>query len=341
MINELKKLCSLNAASGRENEVRDYIIKEITPYADYKTDPLGNIIAFKKGKFSAKKKVMLSAHMDEVALIITYIDNSGFLKFTTVGGIDTQVLAGKRVSVNGHIGVTGVKPIHLLKGKEKESYPEIGDLYIDIGATSREDALKYVSEGDIAYFISDSIDLGSNLLKAKSVDDRLGCAVLLKMIRSDLKYDSVFVFTVQEEVGTRGATAAAHTVAPDYAIVVEATTAADISGVEDENRVCCLGGGAVVSFMDRATVYDRELYKLAFRLASDKNIKLQTKTKVAGGNDAGAIHKSRGGVKTIAVSIPCRYIHSPSCVINTDDIDSVYNIVEALQEALCIDQIGK
>ncbi len=337
MINELKTLCSLNSASGRENEVRDYIIKEISPYVDYTIDALGNIIALKKGLSEAKNKVMISAHMDEVALIVTYIDESGFLKISTVGGIDNQVLSGKRVTINGNIGVIGVKPIHLLKGKEKEAYPEISDLYIDIGAKSKEDALKYVSEGDIAYFLSDVVELGDNLLKAKAIDDRIGCAVLLNLIRSELKYDTYFVFTVQEEIGTRGATTASYTVAPDYAIVVEATTAADILGVDGDSKVCSLGEGAVISFMDRATVYDRELYKLAFKLGAEKEIKLQTKTKVAGGNDAGAIHKSRGGVKTIAVSVPCRYIHSPSCVINKADIDSVYNITKALQEALCID----
>ena len=337
MINNLKTLCSLNAASGREDEVRDYIIKQIAPFTKYRVDALGNIIALKRGKFRTEKTVMLSAHMDEVALIITYIDDSGFLKFTTVGGIDTQVLAGKKVTVNDNIGVIGVKPVHLLKSKEKESYPEINELYIDIGATSKEDALKYLSEGDIAYFMTDTVDLGDNLLKAKAIDDRLGCAVLLKMIKSELKYDSVFVFTVQEEVGTRGAATAAFSVQPDYAIVVEATTASDILGVENENKVCSLGNGAVISFMDRATVYDRDLYKLAFKLGAEQNIKLQTKAKVAGGNDAGAIHKSRGGVRTIAVSVPCRYIHSPACVIKKSDIDSVYNIVSALQEALCVD----
>ena len=277
---------------------------------------------------------MLSAHMDEVALIVTFIDDSGFLKFTTVGGIDTQVLAGKKVIINGHIGVTGVKPIHLLKGNEKDKYPEVDDLYIDIGASSKEDAEKYVTEGDVAYFVSEHIELGDNLLKAKAIDDRLGCAVLLNLIRKPLKNDAYFVFTVQEEVGTRGAATAAFTVAPDYAIVVEATTAADLPGAENENKVCVLGEGAVISFMDRATVYDKDLYKLAFRLGKDKNIKLQTKTKVAGGNDSGAIHKSRGGIKTIVVSIPCRYIHSPSCVINKSDINAVSAITEALLEAL-------
>ncbi len=334
MLNELKTLCKLNGTSGRENDVRNYIIKEIADYVEYNIDALGNIIAFKKGAQPRNKKLMVCAHMDEVALIVTYIDSSGFLKFSSVGGIDTQVLAGKTVTINGNIGVIGVKPIHLLSSKEKETFPSASDLYIDIGAKSDEEARKYVSEGDIAYFVSDCVELGSNQLKAKAIDDRLGCAVLLKLIRSEIKYDTYFVFTVQEEVGTRGAMTAAFTVAPDYAIVIEATTAADLLGVEGENKVCTLGKGAVVSFMDKGTVYDNDLYKFSFSLAKKYNIDIQTKTKVAGGNDASAIHKSRGGVKTVAVSVPCRYIHSPSCVINTKDIDSVYNLVKVLVEEL-------
>ncbi|MBQ6709063.1 MAG: M42 family metallopeptidase [Clostridia bacterium] len=334
MLNEIKTLCTLNGTSGREANIRDYIIKEIADYADYTVDALGNIIAFKKGSQPRNKKLMVCAHMDEVALIITYINSNGFLKFTCVGGIDPQVLAGKTVSVNGNVGVIGVKPTHLLSSKEKESFPSVSDLYIDIGATSDEDARKYVAEGDIAYFVSDCIELGTDMLKAKAIDDRFGCAVLLKLIRQEIRYDTYFVFTVQEEVGTRGAMTSAFSVAPDYAIVIEATTAADLLGVEGENKVCELGKGAVVSFMDRGTVYDNNLYKFSFSLAKKRNIDIQTKTKVAGGNDASAIHKSRCGVKTVAVSVPCRYIHSPSCVVNKKDIDSVYSLVNALIEEL-------
>lgn len=339
MLNELKILCNINGASGNEENVRNYIVKEAENYGDITVDNAGNVIVFKKGTEKTDKKVMICAHMDEVALIITYIDSNGFLKFSSVGGIDTSVLAGKKVTVNGIDGVIGVKPIHLYKEKELP-YPEMNELYIDIGAKDKEDAKKYVTEGDIAYFNSDTVEFGGHFFKAKAVDDRLGCAIMLKMLRSELKYNTYFAFVVQEEVSGKGASAAAYTIEPDFAIVIESTTASDIPDVTEENKVCNLGGGAVISFMDRATLYDKDLYKAAFRIAEEKNIKIQTKTKVAGGNDARVIHKSRGGVRTIAVSCPTRYLHSPSCVIDVNDIDPMYDIVLALSEVMAVDKIN-
>ena len=339
MLSELKILCKLNGASGNEDIVRDYIVKEAKKYGETTVDNAGNVIVFKKGTDKTDKKVMVCAHMDEVALIVTYIDGNGFLKFDTVGGIDTAVLAGKKVTVNGIDGVIGVKPVHFYKEKELP-YPETKDLYIDIGAKDKNDAQKYVTEGDIAYFNSDNIEFGGHFFKAKAIDDRLGCAIMLKMLKSELKYDTYFAFVVQEEVSGKGASAAAFTIEPDYAIVIESTTASDIPGVTEENRVCTLGGGAVISFMDRATLYDKDLYKTAFKVAKEKNIKIQPKTKVAGGNDSRVIHKSKGGVKTIAVSCPTRYLHSPACVIDINDIEPMYNIVKALSEVMAVDKIN-
>lgn len=334
MLNELKNLCLIDGISGDEGRVREYIISKIADKCDYKIDPMGNLIAFKKGKKEPKNKVMLSAHMDEVGFIVTYICDNGFIKFTNVGGIDPKIAVGRAVHVgeNNIKGVIGNKAVHLCRGDEENTVPNLDKLYIDIGAKDKEEAEKYVCVGDSVHFISDFVEFGEDKIKAKAIDDRFGCAIMLKMIESELEYDTNFAFLVQEEVGCRGAGAAVFSIRPDYAIVLEATTASDISGVDNENRVCVQGQGAVVSFMDRSTVYNRDLFKGAFALAKEKNIPIQIKTTVAGGNDAGAIHKACSGVYTIAVSLPCRYIHSGSSVGDKKDMRACYDLAVALCE---------
>ncbi len=334
MLDLLKELCLIDGISGREDKVRDFIISQIKDKCEYEIDPMGNILALKKGRKRALKKVMLSAHMDEVGYIVTYICDNGFLKFTNVGGVDSKVTLGKRVTVgdNGTNGVIGNKAIHLCHGDEETTTPALDKLYIDIGAKNNEDAERYVEIGDSVHFCSDFVSFGKNKIKAKAIDDRFGCAVMLKMIEADLEYDTYFAFLVQEEVGCRGASAAAFTIKPDYAIVLEATTAADVAFVDDADTVCQQGKGAVVSFMDRSTVYNRDMFKGAFKLAGDNNIKIQTKTTVAGGNDAGAIHKSNGGVYTIAISLPCRYIHSATSVADTEDMKCCFDLAVLLSE---------
>ena len=329
MLEMIKELCALSGISGRENAVRDYIIEKIKDYAEYSIDPLGNLIVFKKGKNPAKNKVMLDAHMDEVGLIITAITSEGYLKFAKVGGIDSRVMLGRAVKVGSKAvnGVIGIKPVHLVDKGAEASVPKVDDLYIDIGAKSKEEAAKYVRLGDAAWFASDLVEFGDGFVKAKALDDRAGCAILIELIRSELEYDMWFSFSVQEEIGTRGAQTSAFTIDPDYAIVVETTTAADIAGVKDEKRVCICGEGGTVSFMDRSTLYNRELFDKAFEIAEKNSIKCQPKTMVAGGNDAGAIHKSRGGVKVLTVSVPCRYLHSPGCVIKYSDVEESFKLI--------------
>lgn len=333
MVNLVKELCSLNGTSGREEEVRNYIISKIEGKCEYKVDPMGNVLCFKKGKNTPKNKVMLSAHMDEVGFIVTYITDDGYIKFSNVGGVNNKVIVGRTVCFSQSKrfvkGVIGLKAVHLA-GSEKGKVPDVSDMYIDIGATSKEEAESFVSIGDSAYFVSTPELFGDNKIKAKAIDDRFGCAVMLKMIEKDLPFDTHFSFLVQEEVGLRGAGAAAYTVAPDYAIVLEATTASDVAGVGDSDSVCKLGQGAVVSFMDRSTVYNLDMFKRAFEIANEKSIMCQPKTTVAGGNDAGAIHKSNGGIKTLTISLPCRYIHSASSVADIRDMKCCAELAEAL-----------
>ena len=330
----LNELCMLNGTSGDEKQVRDYIVSKLPDDCTYSVDPLGNLIVEKKGETTPKNKVALFAHMDEVGFIVTYINSEGYVYVSNVGGIDNSALFGKKITVNGLVGVAGSKAIHQCSADERKKIPEISAVSVDFGFENKEQAEKYISLGDLGYFKSDFIPFGNEMLKAKALDDRVGCAVMLELFQEKSKIDYTCVFTVQEEIGTRGATVSAYTVNPDYAIVIETTTASDIPDTPDHKKVCKTGGGAVVSFMDRATLYDRELYKRAFEIAKSNNIPCQTKTVVAGGNDAGAIHKAAGGIKTIAVSLPCRYIHSGSSVCNINDIESVERLAKELLKEL-------
>ncbi len=331
MLEMIKELCALGGISGREHKIREYIISKLPETAEYSVDAIGNLIVFVKGKHKSKNKVMLAAHMDEVGMIVTFIDDNGYIKFANVGGIDTAVQLGRRVKVgkNGLAGVIGVTPIHLRRGDDEYKFPASDALYIDVGAADKKELEGLVSLGDEIVFDSETVEFGDKL-KAKAIDDRAGCALLLDMIINGVEYDSYFAFTVQEEVGCRGEGCAAFSIAPDYAIVVETTTAADISGVSGEKQVCKLGCGAVIPFMDAGTVYSPELYALAGKLSEENGFEMQTKTMVAGGNDARAIVSSGNGVKTLTVSFATRYLHSPSCVIAKSDIIEMQRAVKTI-----------
>ena len=328
----LKDLCLLNGTSGDEVRVRDYIINEIKEYSTYEVDNLGSVIAYKKGKKKPNKTVCVNAHMDEVGFIITGITSDGYLRFAPVGGIDTKVCLDRAVTVgeNRINGVIADKAYHLLEEGEKDKAPSFDKLLIDIGAKSETEAQSVVSLGDFAYFESDYTELGNGYIKAKALDDRIGCMLMIELIKSELEYDTVFCFNVQEEVGLRGSKCTSFAVGADISIVLEATTAGDLDGVTGADRVCVLGNGGVVSFMDNRTIYDRELYKLAMNTASENNIPVQTKTAVAGGNDAGSIQTSGKGAKVMALSLPCRYIHSPSSVVKKSDIDNTRKLLKEI-----------
>lgn len=336
MLKNIQTLSQLNGISGDESQVREYIISQIKDYCSYQVDSLGNLICFKKGMIIPSKRLLISAHMDEVGMIVTAVTEEGLLKFTTVGGIDQRVILGRAVSLyrTGTTGVIGTKAVHQQSAEERSNAVKPEDMFIDIGASSKEEALQLAQPGDSIAFLGECKEFGDGCLQGKALDDRIGCAVLIEMIQSKLKYDTYFLFAVQEEVGLRGAKAAAFAIEPDLAIVVEATTAADLSGIPEHKQVCRLGKGAVVGFMDRSTIYHKELYEITHALAEKYEVPCQTKSMVAGGNDAGAIHISGKGVKTIAVSVPCRYLHSPFCMVKKEDVDSVYKVVSMLAEYL-------
>lgn len=324
----LKKLLSLNAPSGYEDAVRNFI-KENAACEEIYSDVMGNLICHKKG---SGKKVMVSAHMDEVGLIITGITDDGFLKFSTLGGVDTAVLSSKKVLIgdNKIPGIIGAKAIHLQKKDEVTSPLKTKDMTIDIGTKDKERAENMVNLGDYAVFDGEYTPFGNNLIKSKALDDRVGCAILMELMKEDYESDMYFVFTVQEELGLRGAITAANSIQPDIALVIEGTTCADVYGSKPHNQVTKLGDGAVITAVDGAAISHKDYFDFIFDVAKRNSIKLQIKRTTRGGTDAGAIQRSGKGVKTAVLAVPCRYIHSPVSIMNMADYDSVYKLSKAV-----------
>lgn len=335
MIELLKKLCALHGPSGNEDSVRDFIKHYGEPYADETiVDSMGNLMIFRKGRACSSKTIMLAAHMDEVGVIVKSITDEGMLKFGFVGGVDPRVVIGRRVLFGDVCGIVGIKAVHLTTASERKTMPKTSDLYIDIGASSKKEAERKVSLGDYGVFDSKCVEFGDGLLKAKAIDDRLGCAVLLKILEEQPAVDTWFVFSVQEEVGLRGARCAAYALNPDICLVVEATTAADLADVPKHRQVCALRNGAVIPFMDHATIYDETLFNLLRSAAEENDIPWQTKHMVAGGTDAGRIHLSQSGVKTCGIAAAVRYIHSPSCVASISDMEDVLKLSRLFLEKM-------
>lgn len=336
MLDTVKTLCALFGPSGCEDEVRNYLRKEAEPYADeIMEDTAGNLLVFRRGRKQTRRTVMLAAHMDEVGVIVRNISEDGFLGFDFVGGVDRRVVIGKKVYLGDRRipGIIGMKPIHLTTKDEREKIPKVNKLYIDIGAENREAAERCVEIGTYGCFGGGCTELGDGFVRMKAIDDRIGCAILLEKLKEkELPVDTWFAFTVQEEVGCRGAFGAAFRIKPQLALVVEGTTAADSPQSEGAARVCMPGQGPVIPFMDGGAIYDRRMFELLRDLADEKQIKWQTKTRIAGGTDAQAIQRSAGGCRVGAVSAAVRYIHSPSSVGNIHDFEAMKVLVDAFLE---------
>ena len=325
MIELMKELCALPGPSGCEDAVRAFVLKRVKPFADeIRTDAIGNVMVFRKGRKALDRPVALCAHMDEVGVIIKKITEDGMLKFGFVGGVDPRVVIGRPVRFGDVPGVIGIKAVHLTTAAERRTMPKTKNLYIDIGATSRAAAEKLVSLGDYGVFDSAATEFGDGLIKAKAIDDRVGCAALLRLLEDEPPVDTWFCFTVQEETGLRGAAS----------MVLEGTTAADLAEVKGADAVCRVRGGVVLPFMDGATIYDAALFELLRDACTKRGIPWQTKTRVAGGTDAGRIHRSRAGVRVCAAAAPVRYIHSPSSVAAKADCEAVLAAARAFLEEL-------
>ena len=328
----LKRLTEGSGVSGNEKEIRNIIIEEIKDSVDdLKVDRLGNILFHKKGK-SNSKKLMIAAHMDEIGLMVTDIDDMGLLKFITVGGIDKRVLVSKPVLVgkNKIPGVIGAKPIHLQNREEWKNALNIEQLYVDIGAENKEAAEKLVSIGDYIIFDSEYIEFGNNLVKAKALDDRVGCGVLIRLIQEMDDVDFYGVFTVMEEVGLVGAGPAAYEINPDIAIILEGTLCYDIPELDSHLVPTYLGKGPAISLIDRTTLFDRHLREKIVSIAEKNNIPYQYRKSSMGGNDSGKIHSTKEGAVTTTISVPCRNIHSSTSVMSKDDYENTFKLLKAI-----------
>ena len=336
----IRELTDLNGVAGNEDEVREYIIKKVKPICDEITvDSIGNVIAYKKGRGS-KYKVMLSAHMDEVGFIVSGYTDKGFIKFKCVGGIDDRILPGKRVLVgkNRLNGVIGAKPIHMQDKDERSKITKKKDLYIDIGADSKEEAEKLAPLGEYIAFDSSFVEMGKDCIKAKALDDRVGCAVLMEALKQQYDFELYVCFTVQEEVGLRGSQVAAFRVMPDIAVVIEGTTCSDVPEVDKSNYSTVLGNGPALTFLDRTCYCDKKLVEFIYNVGVKNNIKLQYKQTTTGGNDAGQIQRTGTGVKTASISVPCRYIHSPVSMMSRSDFEGVERLTISVLNELSRDK---
>ena len=325
MLERLKTLSELYGVSGNETRVRAYLRKEAEPYADdIAVDPVGNLYVHKRGE---GLRVMLAAHMDEVGMIVRDITEAGTLLYDA-GGIDPRVVVSKRVAIgpNDVPGVIGAKAIHLQSPEERKRALKHTDLYVDIGAKDRADAEKLVGRGDYISFTTKFSHFGEGLVRGKALDDRVGCAILLELLRGSYECDLWAVFTVQEELGLRGATVTAARVQPDVALILEGTTANDMAETPSHRSVTAVGAGAAISFMDGRTIVPEKMVATLRGAAMREGIPWQMRKGTAGGTDAGAIHRSLAGVVCGGISVPCRYIHSPVSVASVADIEAAYRL---------------
>jgi putative aminopeptidase FrvX len=331
----LRELSEAVGISGDEGDVRAVVLDAVKGHVDnIRVDTLGNVLAFKRGTGRQRMRVMLSAHMDEVGLMIVGHTSDGFLQIRTVGGIHPRLLPGALLQIGPERipGVIGIKPIHLLGvDDENRKVPTIKDLVVDVGAKSKKEAKRLIPVGTFAAFATPFRELGPTV-SGKAFDDRAGCAVQVELLRGErFRFDLHAAFTVQEEVGLRGAQVAAYAIEPNCGFALEGTVADDIPKPREVSPTTELGKGPAITVMDRSFIADRRLVQLLTSTARELDIPYQFKQPGVGGTDAGAIHRAREGVPSVTVAVPCRYIHSPVGLLSLDDFS---NTVRLMRESL-------
>jgi tetrahedral aminopeptidase len=333
----LQTLSDAFGPSGFEDEVRDTLQSMVRPLVDEaRTDVLGNLIAMRG---SSGPRLMLDAHMDEIGFMVSHVEEGGFLRFTQTSGWDPRIVPSHMLSIRTDTGalvkgMIGTPPPHITPAADREKPFRLDDLFVDIGATSaREVAEIGIRVGSPAVIAYPFEQLGADVVMGRALDDRAGCAVIVRVLEelqdTSLDVTLVAAFTVQEEVGLRGAGTATFQVEPEIAIALEGTIAADTPGISGAKQITRQGRGPVISVMDAGMIVPPRFVRALTQVADDEGIPWQYKTPPAGGTDAGAIHRSRGGVLTGVVSLPCRYIHSPYAIMRLSDLEHTVQLVTA------------
>ena len=338
-IDLLSRVCKIPGAPGFEQPIRVFIMDHIKPYVDrVYTDNMGNVIALKKGVLSGQegcKKVMVAAHMDEISFIVTYIDDDGFIRFQPLGGFDPKTLTAQRVIVHGTkdiIGVMASKPIHIMKTEEKTKMPELTDYFIDTGLKV-EEVKKLIQPGDVITRERELIQMGE-CVNSKSLDNRVSVFALIEALKelkdTDVPYDVYGVFTVQEEVGVRGATIASSGINPDFGLALDTTIAYDLPGANPQEVVTKLGKGTAIKILDGMTIADYRMVNFLKEVASENKIDFQMEILPKGGTDTASLQRSgKGGSIAGAISIPTRHLHQVIEMAHTKDIRDSIELLKA------------
>ena len=332
-IKELKEICETPGAPGFEDPIRSKIISNIqSDVNEYYTDNMGNLVTVKRSSNNPdKKKIMFAAHMDEIGFIVTHITKDGFLKFHTLGGFDPKTLTAQRVIVHGKkdlIGVMGTKPIHVMSPEEQKRVPKSSDYFIDLGMKKKE-VEKYIEIGNPVTREREFIEMG-DCINCKSIDNRISVYILMEVLRkiSVPPFDVYGVFTVQEEMGMRGANVATHNINPDFAIAIDTTIAFDVPGAQDHEKVTTLGNGAAIKIMDASVICDSRMVEFLKNTATKKKIAWQPEVLTVGGTDTAMMQKTgKSGAISGAISIPTRHIHQVIEMAHKEDIISCINLL--------------
>lgn len=334
----LASICETAGAPGFEQRVRTLVIEQLKDVVDeYSIDNMGNLTTIVRGK-SSDKKVMIAAHMDEIGFIVTHIDDHGFVRFHTLGGFDPKTLTAQRVIIHGKkdlIGVMGSKPIHVMTAAERTKVPKTTDYFIDLGMPKAE-VMKFISVGDSITRQRELIEMG-DCVNCKSIDNRVSVFILIETLKQlkNCPYDVYGVFTVQEEVGIRGAQVATLAIQPDFGFGLDTTIAYDVPGASAHEKITELGKGAAIKIMDSKTICDYRMVRYMKELAEKKNITTQVEILPAGGTDTMGIQRfTPGGSIAGAVSIPTRHIHQVIEMAHKEDILQSIDLLSACIENL-------
>ncbi|EKF85029.1 M42 family metallopeptidase [Methanobacterium formicicum] len=338
----LEKLSNASGVSGFEDEVRNLMLEELKGHVDdLDVDNMGNLIATKNGKPDGKK-VMLAAHMDEIGLMVRYIDKEGFIKFSKLGGINDQMLLNQEVYIHSNgeqiLGVVGSKPPHRMKAAEKKKPVQYENMFIDIGASDKEDAEEMVNVGDPITIKQKFAELKNDLVMGNAMDNRVGCAIMVEVMKRARSDATIYgVGTVQEEVGLKGARTAAYRINPDMALALDVTISGDHPGMKEEDAPAKAGKGPCIILTDasgRGIITHPQVKELLIQVAEEEEIPYQLEVSEGGTTDATAIHLTREGIPTGVISPPSRYIHTPVSVVNINDVENAVKLILAVLNRL-------